>query len=133
MSEETIPIKDVSSSVEKRLWYLLLISFVLELAGILVLAELRFSAGVLIGGFLAIFNFRFLQTSVRGLLETHSNRFAVRFLLRYAVIVLVILIVSLLKVVPLTGLLLGISSFVVALMAESMIQFYFVLIKHEEV
>lgn len=133
MSEETKPIKDVSSSVEKRLWYLLLISFVLELAGSLVLADLRFSVGVLIGGFLAIFNFRVLQTSVRGLLETHSNRFAVRFLLRYAVIILVILIVSLLKVVPLTGLLLGISSFVVALMAESMIQFYFVLIKHEEV
>jgi len=133
MSEETKPIKDVSSSVEKRLWYLLLVSFALELAGSLVLADLRFSAGVLIGGLLAIFNFRVLQTSVRGLMETHSNRFAVRFLLRYAVILLVILIVSLLKVVPLMGLLLGISSFVIALMAESMIQFYFVLIKHEEV
>jgi hypothetical protein len=132
MSEETKPFIEETSSVEKRLGRLLLASLAVEIVLSLILADWQFTAGVLIGGSLAIINFRLLQNSVRGMMQTESNAHAIKFLLRYVLIGLVVLIFYLLKIVSVIGILLGISSFVGALMLEAAIQFYFVIIKNEE-
>ncbi len=132
MSGETKPSVEESTAVEKRLWRFLIISLVLECASSLILADLKFTAGIAVGGSLAMFNFYLLQTSVRGLFNTQSNSFAIKFFLRYVVVGLVIWLFFYLQIVSITAILLGFSSFVVALMLEAVAQFYFVITKHED-
>jgi hypothetical protein len=133
MSEETKPISEETSSVEKRLWRLMLASLVVEILVSLIWLDWQLTGGILIGGSLAILNFYLLQTSVRGLWQTQSNSFAFKFILRYFVLGLVVFGFSYLKIVSIFGILIGLSSFVAALMLEALIQFYFVITKHEEV
>ena len=133
MSEETKPFVEETSSVEKRLWRLMLASLAIEIVLSLIFSNWQVTAGIAVGGSLAILNFRMLQTSVRGLWQTQSNYFAIKFFLRYALIGLVILLFSYLKIFSIFGILMGISSFVAALMLEALIQFYFVMTKHEEI
>jgi hypothetical protein len=132
MSEETKPIIEETSSVEKRLWRLMLAALLLEILVSLWWLDWRLTCGILVGGSLAIFNFHLLQTSVRGLWQTQSNSFAVRFILRYFVIGLVVFGFYYLNIVSIFGILIGISSFVAALMLEAGIQLYFVITNHEE-
>lgn len=133
MSEETKPLVEETSSVEKRLWRLMLGSLVIEIVVSLFWLDWQLTGGILVGGILATFNFRLLQTSIRGLWQTQSNYFAFKFILRYFVIGLVVLSFYYLKIVSIFGILIGISSFVAALMIEALIQFYFVITKHEEI
>jgi hypothetical protein len=132
MSEGTKPLEEETSSVEKRLWRLMLASLLVEILISLFWLDWRLTSGILVGGSLAIFNFHLLQTSIRGLWQTQSNTFAFRFILRYFVIGLVVFSFYYLKIVSIFGILIGISSFVAALMLEAMIQFYFVITNHEE-
>jgi ATP synthase I chain len=132
MSGETKPSVEESTAVEKRLWRFLIISLVLECALSLILADLKFTAGIVIGGSLAMFNFYLLQNSVRGLFKTQSNSFAIKFFLRYVVVGLIIWLFFYLQIVSITAVLLGFSSFAVALMLEAVAQFYFVITKHED-
>lgn len=132
MSEGTKPLEEETSSVEKRLWRLMLASLLVEILISLFWLDWQLTCGILVGGSLAIFNFHLLQTSIRGLWQTQSNTFAFRFILRYFVIGLVVFSFYYLKIVSIFGILIGISSFVAALMLEAMIQFYFVITNHEE-
>ena len=132
MSEGTKPLEEETSSVEKRLWRLMLASLFVEILLSLLWLDWQLTCGILVGGSLAIFNFQQLQTSIRGLWQTQSNTFAFRFILRYFVIGLVVFSFYYLKIVSIFGILIGISSFVAALMLEAMIQFYFVITNHEE-
>lgn len=132
MSEGTKPLEEETSSVEKRLWRLMLASLFVEILISLLWLEWQLTCGILVGGSLAIFNFHLLQTSIRGLWQTQSNTFAFRFILRYFIIGLVVFSFYYLKIISIFGILIGISSFVAALMLEAMIQFYFVITNHEE-
>lgn len=132
MSEGTKPLVEETSSVEKRLWRLMFASLFVEILISLLWLEWQLTCGILVGGSLAIFNFHLLQTSIRGIWQTQSNTFAFRFILRYFVIGLVVFSFYYLKIVSIFGILIGISSFVAALMLEAMIQFYFVITNHEE-
>lgn len=132
MSEETKSLVEETSSVEKRLWRLMLGSLAVEIAVSLIWLNWQLTGGILVGGSLAVFNFHLLQTSIRGLWQTQSNTFAFKFILRYFVIGLVIFSFYYLKIVSIFGILIGISSFVAALMIEALIQFYFVITKNEE-
>jgi hypothetical protein len=133
MSGETKPIVEESTAVEKRLWRFLIISLVFGCGLSLVLRDLKFTFGIIVGGSLAMLNFHLLQSSVRGLFKTRSNYFAVKFFLRYLLIGLVIWLFFYLQIVSITAILLGFSSFAAALMIEATVQFYFVIIKHEDI
>jgi ATP synthase I chain len=132
MSEETKPFVAETTAVEKRLWRFLIISLVLECVLSLILADLKFMFGIIVGGSLAMFNFYLLQNSVRGFWNTQSNSFAIKFFLRYVIIGLVIWLFFYLQIVSITSVLLGFSSFAAALMLEAIVQFYFVITKREE-
>jgi ATP synthase I chain len=132
MSEETKPFVAETTAVEKRLWRFLAVSLALECVLSLILADLKFMFGIIVGGSLAMFNFYLLQNSVRGLFQTQSNSFAIKFFLRFVIIGLVIWGFYLLEIVSITAVLLGLSSFAAALMLEAIVQFYFVITKHEE-
>lgn len=133
MSEETKPFVEETSSVEKRLWRLLLASLGIEISVSLIWLDWRLTGGIIIGGSLAIINFRLLQNSVRGFFQTLSNTFAFQFFLRYVLIGLVIFTLYYLEIVSIFGILLGISSFVAALMLEAFIQLYFAITGREEI
>jgi hypothetical protein len=133
MSEETKPFIEETSSVEKRLWRLIIISLAVEIVLSLFLATWQFTVGVLVGGSLTILNFRLLQNSIRGIFQTQSNTFAFKFFLRYLIIGLAVCFFYFTEIISITGILVGISSFVAALMLEAIIQFYFVITKHEEI
>jgi hypothetical protein len=132
MSEKTEPLVAGTTAVEKRLWRFLIISLVLECVLSLILADLKFMFGIIVGGSLAMFNFHLLQNSVRGLFNTQSNSFAIKFFLRYVIVGLVVWLFFYLQIVSITAVLLGFSSFAAALMLEAIVQFYFVITKHEE-
>jgi hypothetical protein len=132
MSEETKPFVAETTAIEKRLWRFLAVSLALECVLSLILADLKFMFGIIVGGSLAMFNFYLLQNSVRGLFQTQSNSFAIKFFLRYVIIGLVIWFFYFLEIVSITAVLLGLSSFAAALMLEAIVQFYFVITKHEE-
>jgi hypothetical protein len=132
MSEEAKPIVEETTAVEKRLWRFLIISLAFECVLSLILADLKFLIGILVGGSLSMFNFHLLQNSVRGLFQTESNSFAIKFFLRFVIIGLVIWGFYFLEIVSITAVLLGLSSFAAALMLEAIVQFYFVITKHEE-
>lgn len=132
MSEEAKPFVEETTAVEKRLWLFLFISLALECVLSLIFADLKFMFGIIVGGSLAMFNFYLLQNSVRGLFQTLSNSFAFKFFLRYVVTGLVIGLFFYLQIVSITAVLLGFSSFAAALMMEAIVQFYFVITKHEE-
>lgn len=133
MSEETKPLLEETSSVEKRLWRLMFASLAIEILVSLIWLDWRLTGGIIVGGSLAIINFRLLQNSVRGFFQTLSNAFAFKFFLRYIAIGLVVLIFYFLKIVSIFGMLLGISSFVIALMLEAFIQLYFAVTGREEI
>jgi uncharacterized RDD family membrane protein YckC len=88
---------------------------------------------LLIGGVLAIFSHNWLRNSAGAAINlaigegVHQIRL-MQFLLRYVVIGLVVFAAYIIDIASLTAMLLGLSSFVVALLIEAIREFYFAII-----
>lgn len=100
------------------------------------IAPWRVSLGLLVGGLLALFSHSWLKNSAAAAIRLSANGGVadfrvIQFLLRYVVIAAVIFSAHMLDLVSLPAVLAGMSSFVVALMAEAIREFYFA-IKHRE-
>jgi hypothetical protein len=102
------------------------------------IAHWRFTAGLGIGGLLALFSHNWLRNSAAATIRLaaggevqHLRMF--QFLLRYVVIAAVIVAAYYADIASLPGMLLGMSSFVVALIFEAVREFYFVIIHREEI
>ena len=100
--------------------------------------SLRFTSGLLIGGVLAIFSHNWLKNSAgaainlaigEGVQQVHL----MQFLLRYIVIGLIVFAAYIIDIASLTAMLIGLSSFVVALLIEAIREFYFAIIQREEI
>ena len=98
-----------------------------------VYADVRFAAGFLIGGILSIVNYYWLKVSLKTVFESISEgadkpRFlAGRYILRYAFLGLVLMIVYLTKTVSVVSVLLGLVSFAFAIFIEGLIRLFTVL------
>ena len=97
----------------------------------------RFTAGLLIGGLLALFSHHWLANSARAAvsLATGGGTQQIRlfqFLLRYIVIAAVVFAAYQADIASLVGMFCGMSSFVVALMFEALREFYIAIIRREE-
>ena len=102
------------------------------------IAPWRFTAGLAIGGLLALFSHNWLRNSAAATIRLaaggevqHLRMF--QFLLRYVVIAAAIFAAYYADIATLPGMLLGMSSFVVALIFEAVREFYFVIIHREEI
>ena len=98
----------------------------------------RVTAGLLVGGLLALFNHRWLKNSAAAAIQLSTSggapQFRVaQFLLRYVVIAAVIFATVELDLVSLPAVLAGLCSFVIAMMVEAFREFYFAIIKREEI
>jgi hypothetical protein len=104
----------------------------------LILGSWRISAGLVIGGALAILNHRWLQSSTAAafsvLIEGQKPRITLaKYIFRYLAIAAVVLIVYELGVAPLPAIVAGLSSFVVAVFVEAIRELYFAIIQREEI
>ena len=98
----------------------------------------RVTTGLLAGGLLALFSHSWLKNSAAAAIRLSANggiadwRIA-QFLLRYLVITAVVFAGYTLDLISLPAVLIGLSSFVVAILVEALREFYFAIKQREEI
>lgn len=100
-------------------------------------APWRVTSGLLAGGLLALFSHSWLKNSAAAAIRLAANGGApqfrlAQFVLRYVVIAAVIFAAYTLDLISLPAVLIGLSSFVVALFVEAIREFYFAITQREE-
>jgi hypothetical protein len=101
-------------------------------------APWRVTTGLLVGGLLALFSHNWLKNSAAAAIHLSAvgGRPQLRlaqFVLRYVVIGAVVFSAYTLNLISLPAVFAGLSTFVVALFAEALREFYFAIIKREEI
>jgi hypothetical protein len=101
-------------------------------------APWRVTTGLLVGGLLALFSHSWLKNSAAAAIQlsTVGGRPHLRlaqFLLRYIVIAAIVFATYTLNLISLPAVLIGLSSFVVAMFVEASREFYFAIIRREEI
>jgi len=97
----------------------------------------RFTTGLIIGGALAIFSHRWLSNSAAAAIRLSIGGGVqqiglFQFILRYVVVAATLFAATELGIASLSAMLVGLSSFVLALMVEALREFYFAIIQREE-
>ena len=124
--------------LEYRVFCSMVVASVLAVTISAFIAPWRVTAGLLVGGLLALFSHRWLKSSAAALIQlstaggTSQFRLA-QFLLRYIVIAAVVFATHTLDLVSLPAVLAGLCSFVVAMLVEASREFYFAIIEREEI
>jgi diacylglycerol kinase len=100
-------------------------------------APWRVTAGLALGGALALFNQHWLRTSVEAVFESASaerppRMRAARYILRYFVVAAVVFVAFMAGLVSLTATLVGMCAVVAGLLAEGFRQLYFAIVRREE-
>ena len=101
-------------------------------------APWRVTTGLLVGGLLALFSHSWLKNSAAAAIRLStagggSQIGLAQFLLRYVVIGAVIFAATTLDLISLPAVLVGMSSFVVAIFVEALREFYFAIKQREEI
>lgn len=110
------------ASLEGRLFRSMVIVVAAAVLVSLIFAPWRVTTGLLLGGVLSFFNHHWLRTSLGAMLNAGGSRLvAARYVLRYAVVALVVASAYLLDLVSLWATLAGICAFAAAIMLEAMI------------
>jgi hypothetical protein len=126
-----------AGALEARIARAMTISVVLAVVIAAIVAPWRVTAGLLLGGALSIFNYRWLHSSVVAIVNLNARTSegrakSLRYLLRYFVVGAIVVAVYQLNLVSLAAALAGLCAFVPALFVEAFRQFYFVIINREE-
>ena len=97
----------------------------------------RVTTGLLVGGLLALFNHSWLKNSAAAAIRLSTGgqpQFKLtQFILRYVVIAAVVFAGYTLDLISLPAVLIGLSSFVVAMLVEALREFYFAIKQREEI
>ena len=123
--------------LESRIFRTMAIATALSVSVAAFLAPWRVTSGLLVGGLLALFSHSWLKNSAAAAIQLATTggkpqlRLA-QFVLRYAVIAGVVFALNVLNLVSLPFVLVGLSSFVVAMFVEATREFYFAITKREE-
>jgi hypothetical protein len=99
----------------------------------------RVTSGLFIGGALSLLNHHWMRTAVTAAFASASNTAGarpklkiVRFITRYFIVAVVVVLAHRLDIASLTAMLVGLCSFAVAALIEGFMQVYFVIIHREE-
>jgi len=124
-------------AAENRLWRSMAIAVAIAVVISAVLAPWRVTSGLLLGGLLSLLNYHWLHISVAAILRVdfssqspHAN--ASRYILRYLVLGGVVVAAYNLKLVSLAATIVGLCSFVPALLIEAGRELYLIIIHREE-
>lgn len=101
-------------------------------------APWRITTGLLVGGLLALFSHSWLKNSAAAAIRLstvggHPQIRLAQFLLRYVVIAAVVFAAHTLDLISLPAVLIGLTSFVVAIFVEALREFYFAIKQREEI
>ena len=123
--------------IESRIFRVMIVTVAVAVAAAAVLAPWRVTTGLALGGALSLLNYHWLRTSVAAIfnidLTTQRPRAgAWRYLLRYFIVGLAVFTAYQLHIVSLPATLVGLCSFVPALLVEALRQFYFAFIVGKE-
>lgn len=132
-----VELRDLKGGLELRLQRSMTVIIAAAVVVSALMAPWRFTTGLLLGGSLAILNYRWLHTSVAAIfninLATERPRAGVlRYLLRYVVVATIVFAAVNLQIVSLPATLAGLSAFVPALLVEALREFYLAIIHREE-
>ena len=128
----------MSHSINTRVFCTMAVTTALTVSVSAFVAPWRVTTGLLVGGLLALFSHSWLKNSARDAihLSTVGGRPQLRlaqFLLRYVVIAAIVFATYTLDLISLPAVLIGLSSFVVAMFVEASREFYFAIIRREEI
>jgi small-conductance mechanosensitive channel len=124
-------------AVERRIY--LFLKWVVAIAVVVsaIFAPWRITSGLLLGGLLSILNLKWLRRSIAAMFATSESRPVPRlsiwrYILRYFVIAIVVLVAFSLDLVSLPATIVGLSLLVVAFFLEAFIQFYYAIVHRED-
>lgn len=132
-------VQDVADeAINQRLFRTMAVTIVVATGISIFVAPWRVTSGIALGGALSLFNFNWMRGSIAAAFRVaYSGKKPqikiLQYLLRYFVIAAVILVVYKLNVASLTATMLALCSFVPALFAEAIREFYFAIVRREEV
>jgi len=124
-------------AAERRIFRDTFVAAVAAVAVSALLAPWRVTAGLALGGALALFNQHWLRTSVEAVFEGASaarppRMGAARYVLRYVVVAAVVFVAFKAGLVSLVATLAGMCAVVAGLLAEGFRQLYFAIVRREE-
>jgi hypothetical protein len=127
-----------NGGIEARIFRTMIMAVAVAVFGSLPFAQWRVTTGLLVGGLLSLLNHHWLRSSSAAAFSVvvHGAKPKLklaRYILRYVVIAAVVFIGYKLNIVSLTATIAGLCSFVVALFAEAIREFYFAIIYREEI
>ena len=126
------------NGIDARIFRTMVIAVALTVFGSIPFATWRVTVGLLVGGLLSLLNHHWMRTSVSAAFDQASSgarpriRLA-RYVLRYLVIGATVYAAYRLDLVSLPATLAGLCSFVAALFVEAFREFYFAIIRREEI
>jgi len=126
-----------NNGVEGRIFRNMAMAVALAAIGSLPFAQCRITVGLLLGGILSLLNHHWLSSSTAAAFKVliHGARPRLKlaqYILRYLVIGAVVFFAYKLSLVSLAATIVGLCSFVAALFAEALREFYFAIIHREE-
>jgi hypothetical protein len=135
--EDATTVRDVDGLAARILIFMSL-SVLLAVSVSAFIAPWRVTTGLLLGGFLSILNYSWMRDSIGALLEEGGTGRKAggklwRYLIRYFVIGSVVFVAYELNVISLAATIVGLCSFVAALFAEALRQFYLSMIDRKEI
>jgi len=125
-------------ALNRRIFWTMGTTVVLAIVVSLVVGPWRVSTGIALGGSLSLLNFHWMRGSIAAAFTVADpgKKPSIgigHYLLRYFVVTLAVFVGYLLNVVSVPAAILGLCSFVPALFAEAVREFYFAIIHREEV
>jgi hypothetical protein len=131
------PEQSRNDGVEGRVSRTMIIAVVCAVLASLPFAQWRVTSGLLVGGLLSLLNHHWLRSSSAAAFSVvvHGAKPKLKlaqYILRYFAVATVVVIAYKFNVVSLTPTIAGLCSFVVALFAEAIREFYFAIIHREE-
>lgn len=132
-----MPPEAANGGVEARIFRTMAFAVALAVLISLPFSPWRTPVGLLLGGILSLLNHHWLSSSTAAAFTVlvHGAKpklKLVQYILRYFVIATLVFFAYKLNIVSLAATIAGLSSFVVALFAEALREFYFVIIHREE-
>ena len=130
-----------ASALEARMLRTMIVTIIAAIAIAVGLAPWRITTGLLLGGALSILNYHWLHSSATAIINLNiglpagspaPRAHSIRYVLRYAIIAAAVFAAYQLNLVSLAATIVGLCSFVPALMLEAFRQFYFIIIHREE-
>ena len=128
----------MQDSINTRVFRTMVVTTALAVAVAAFIAPWRVTTGLLVGGVLALFSHSWLKNSAAAAIRLSAAGGApqlrlVQFILRYVVIAAVIFTAYTLDLISLPFVLVGLSTFVVAMFVEAAREFYFAIKEREEI